>query len=173
MYRTWLHGTTRVRNIPRRRSPASSAQVTLRRLRAANHPTAVRPAPAAYAPPLGAPPMAPTMISSTPQPVKMTANTAIPTVLERAIRYSRAFTPPERASGTGGFPGGVQGNRLYPKASGRRRKAAMAGYESIGLALGGQRAQATFNDSWPQPVSPDCVVHDVFAPPPARALSMT
>jgi hypothetical protein len=30
----------------------------------------------------------------------------------------------------------------------------MAGYESIGLALGGQRAQVTFDDSWPQPVSP-------------------
>jgi hypothetical protein len=106
MYRTWLHGTTRVPNIPRRRSPASSAQVTLRRLLAANHPPTMRPAPWRYHhAPRFAHPMASPTISNTPEAIKMTANTAVPTAPERVIRYSRAFTPRERAGGTDGFPG--------------------------------------------------------------------
>ncbi|MCW2929169.1 MAG: hypothetical protein JWM19_131 [Actinomycetia bacterium] len=46
--------------------------------------------------------------------------------------------------------------------------AALAGYESDGLALGGHRALVTFNDPWPLPVGPDCAERDVFALPPAN-----
>jgi hypothetical protein len=45
--------------------------------------------------------------------------------------------------------------------------AALATYESDGLAPGGWRAQVTIEDPWPLSVGHDCVERDVFALPSA------
>ena len=37
--------------------------------------------------------------------------------------------------------------------------------EPDGLALGGHRAQVTFDEPWPLPAGPDCVERDVFSLP--------
>ena len=54
--------------------------------------------------------------------------------------------------------------------TGSAADATLAGYESDGLALGGQRAQVSFDDPWPLPVGPDCIERDVFALPPTSRI---
>jgi hypothetical protein len=52
--------------------------------------------------------------------------------------------------------------------TGSAADAALAGYESHGLELGGGRSQVTFDDPWPLPVGQDCADRDVFALPVAE-----